>query len=344
MATPEPKLAPCAAQSANHGLPPVPTTWPLLQMLRYSRRPYETIDECLHEYGNVFTALAPGQPPIVTFADPDALREIYAADADEMHGGEGVAPILGPILGTNSLLLLDGARHRRERRLLMPPFHGERMHLYGQIMREITDRAIDRWPLGRPFRIHHEMQSITLDVILRAVFGLEEELLVAAVRDTLLGTLRLFEGVTAAFLAVPAFQYELGGLTPWGRFVRHRRRLDALLRAEFARRRSEGTSGRTDVLSLLLGARDESGDPMTDEELVDEMFTVLGAGHETTASALSWALYHVLPRPDVLERLHAERRRVAGDGPVDVGDLPKLEYLDAVIKESTRVTPVATQT
>ncbi|TMA30672.1 MAG: cytochrome P450, partial [Deltaproteobacteria bacterium] len=159
------------------------------------------------------------------------------------------APILGPILGRKSVLVLDGARHRRERRLLMPPFHGERMHLYGLTMREITDRVIDRWTLGRPFPVHREMQAITLDIILRAVFGLDEGAQLGRLRDTLLRALKLFEGAAAAFLAIPALQVELGGLTPWGRFVRHRREVDGVLRAEIARRRADGTAGRTDVLS-----------------------------------------------------------------------------------------------
>jgi cytochrome P450 len=188
------------------------------------------------------------------------------------------------------------------------------------------------------------MQTITLDVILRAVFGLDEGDQLARLRDTFLRALRMFEGATAAFLAIPAFQYELGGLTPWGRYMRHRRGIDVVLRGELARRRVEGTTGRTDVLSMLLEARDEQGEPMSDDELLDEMFTMLGAGHETTATALSWAFYHLLPRADVLDRLHAERRAVAGDRPVEPEHLPRLEYLDAVIKESARLTPVATQT
>src|SRR5439155_20689162 len=147
----------------------------------------------------------------------------------------------------------------------------------------------------------------------------------------------------AAFLAIPALQFELRGLTPWGRFVRFRRELDRVLLAEIARRRAEGSAGRTDVLSLLIEARDEQGEPMCDQELLDEMFTILGAGHETTAGALSWAFYHVLGRRDVLERLEAERRQVAGDGPLEPEQVAKLEYLDAVIKESARLTPVITQ-
>jgi len=312
-------------------------------MLRYARRPYGSIEENARQFGNCWTVRAPGQPPIVSFSDPDAIKVIFTADVDEVHGGEGQAPILGPILGWKSVLVLDGARHRRERRLLMPPFHGERMHLYGLMMREITDRVIDRWPLGQPFPVHREMQTITLDVILRAVFGLDEGAQLARVRDTLLRALKLFDGAAAAFLAIPALQMELGGLTPWGRFVRHRRDVDGVLRAEIARRRADGTAGRTDVLSLLVEARDEHGEPMTDQELLDEMFTILGAGHETTAISMSWALHHVLGRPDVLERIEAEHRNVAGEGPVEPDHLGKLEYLDALIKESARLTPVATQ-
>ena len=345
MATPERELAPETpiVRAARTGLPPGPATWPPLQMLRYARRPYTSIAENARQFGSCWTVRAPGQPPIVSFSDPDDIKVIFTADPDEVHGGEGQAPILGPILGAKSVLVLDGARHRRERRLLTPPFHGERMHLYGLMMREITDRVVDRWPLGRPFPVHREMQAITLDIILRAVFGLDEGAQLGRVRDTLLRALKLFEGAGAAFLAIPALQMELRGLTPWGRFVRHRRDVDGVLRAEIARRRANGTAGRTDVLSLLVEARDEDGQPMTDQELLDEMFTILGAGHETTAISMSWALYHVLGRPDVLERIRAEHRSVAGDGPVEPEQLAKLEYLDAVIKESARLTPVATQ-
>jgi cytochrome P450 len=348
MATLERELVPDApivpAAAPPSGLPPGPTIWPLRQMLYYARQPYRALEEGAREFGTCYTVRNPGQPPIVMFSDPAAIRDIYNADADEVHGGEGVAPILGPILGWKSLLVLDGARHRRERKLLMPPFHGERMHLYGRLMREITDRVVERWPLGRQFPIHREMQAITLDVILNAVFGLTEGATQVRVRDVFLRALRLFEGAGAAFLAIPALQFELAGLTPWGRFVRLRREIDRVLHMEITRRRAEGTAGRNDVLSMLIDARDEDGAPMTDQELLDEMFTILGAGHETTAGALAWTFYHVLRRPNVLARLRTELAQVVGDGPVEAEHLPKLEYLDAVIKESARLTPVATQT
>jgi len=336
----EPATPPAPAKSE---LPPGPTEWPLLQVLRYSRHPYRTMLDATREFGNSYTARPPGQPPIVVFSDPDAIKDIFNADGEAVLGGEGMSYMLGPILGWNSLLVLDGERHRRERRLLLPPFHGERMHVYGRLIREITDRAIDRWPVGRRFTIHAEMQSITLDVILHAVFGLDEGPRMSRLRAAMLASLRLFGGPAAAFLAIPTLQIDLGRLTPWGRFVRYRRDIDRVLLDEIARRRSDGTAGRNDVLSMLIEARDENGEAMTDAELVDEMFTVLGAGHETTAGSLSWTFSHVLPRPDVLERIHVEHERVVGDGPVEPEHLPKLEYLDAVIKETGRLTPVATQ-
>ena len=331
-------------ETPSPALPPGPTAWPIVQLLRYARRPYGVMEDAAREFGTCYTVRGPGLPPMVVFSDPDAIKDIFTADPDALHGGEAQGPFLGPLIGWNSLLLLDGARHRRERRLLMPPFHGERMQVYGRVIREIADRAIDRWAIGRPFRVHPEMQAITLDVILRAVFGLDENRALVRVRETILGALHLFEGPTAPFLGIPVLQHELGGLSPWGRFVRCKRDLRRILHEEITRRRTHGTAGRTDVLSMLVDARDEDGAPMTDDELFDEMFTILGAGHETTASSLAWTLCHVLPRPDVLDRIAAEHARVVGDGPVEPEHLPRLEYLDAVIKETARLTPVATQT
>ena len=341
MATPAHRVP---VETGSSELPPGPTAWPIVQLLRYARRPYGVMADAAQEFGSCYTIRGPGLPPMVVFSDPDAIKDIFTADPDALHGGEAQGPFLGPLIGWNSLLLLDGARHRRERRLLMPPFHGERMQIYGRVIREIADRAIDRWPIGRPFRVHSEMQAITLDVILRAVFGLDEEHALARVRETILRALHLFEGPAAPFLGIPVLQHELGGLSPWGRFVRCKRDLRGILHEEITRRRTHGTAGRTDVLSMLVDARDEDGAPMTDDELFDEMFTILGAGHETTASSLAWTFCHVLPRPDVLDRIAAEHGRVVGDGSVEPEHLPRLEYLDAVIKETARLTPVATQT
>jgi cytochrome P450 len=323
-------------------LPPGPRSPALVQSLRYLLRPYHALADSARRYGDCYTVNALGQGTTVVFSRPDAVKDIFAASEDQMHGGEASAPILGPILGWHSILLLDGARHLRERRLMGPPFHGERMHVYGRVMHEIAARTVETWPVGRPFRIHGEMQKITLDVIVRAVFGLDEGPLCERLRGHLGSFLALADSPAAAFLTFRPFQVELGGLTPWGRFVRERAAIRAELVDEIHRRRRDGTASRTDILSLLVDARDEHGVPMQDDELLDEMFTLLMAGHETTATSLAWVFHHVLPRADVRTRLRDELARVVGDGPVGAQHVPRLEYLEAVMKECARLTPVAT--
>jgi cytochrome P450 len=223
---------------------------------------------------------------------------------------------------------------------MSPPFHGERVYVYGRLVRDSAQRVLDRWPLGRPFPIHHEMQTITLDVILRAVFGIDDGPRLVELRRRLDRFLALADGPAAAFVVPPFLQVELGGLSPWGQYVRRASAFDELLYAEMARRRSEGTAGRTDILSLLLDARDEHGERMTDAELRDEMFTLLMAGHETTATSLAWVFYQVLRHPDVHRRLRDELRAVLGDGPLEPEHVSRLEYLDAVLKETQRLAPV----
>jgi len=214
------------------------------------------------------------------------------------------------------------------------------VHVYGRLVRESVRRMLEGWPLGRPFPIHQEMQTVALDVILRAVFGLDDDPRLVELRRRIERFLAHANGSSAAFIVPPFLQVELGGLTPWGEFVRRVRAIDELLYAEMARRRREGTAGRTDILSLLLDARDESGEPMTDHELRDEMFTMLMAGHETTATSLAWAFYELLRHPDVHRRLRDELHAVLGDGPLEPEHVSRLEYLDAVLKETQRLTPV----
>jgi cytochrome P450 len=184
------------------------------------------------------------------------------------------------------------------------------------------------------------MQAITLDVILRAVFGVEESGRLSRLRERLVRFLALADGPSAAFLVIPPARVDLGPLSPWGRFVRRRRAVDEELFAEIAERRARGTSGRDDILSMLMDARGEDGRGLDDQELRDEMFTLLMAGHETTATSLAWAIYHLLRHPDVLSRLREEVRGGGGDGANDPLGVMRLEYLDAVVKESARLTPV----
>jgi cytochrome P450 len=308
------------------GLPPGPRLPSILQALQVAARPASFLPACARRYGDAFTLKLPGLPPEVHFSDPDAVRTIFSADPEVLCAGESNG-ILEPVVGKRSLLLLDGARHLRERRLMLPPFHGERMQAYGSSMREITERAVASWPLGRPFRLHPAMQALTLEVILRTVFGVPEGERFDRLRDVL----KRFLTVSAnPFWLMPWLQWDLGPRSAWGRFVRLRQEAHELLLAEIAGRRAGGEAG-DDVLSLLLAARDENGVGLDDAELRDEMMTLLLAGHETTATALAWVAHRLLEHPDVLVRVKDEIRRGAG-----------FEYLDAVVKETLRLHPVLT--
>src|SRR5262249_12279323 len=289
---------------AESTLPPGPRAPRLFQTLRFAFRPLQTVEACAHRWGDWFTLRLIGGRTNRFCSHPDAIRDVHAGDPETFRAGEAAGDILAPILGQHSLIVLDGERHMRERRLMSPPFHGERVHVYGRLVRESVRRVLEGWPLGRPFPIHQEMQTVALDVILRAVFGLDDDPRLVELRRRIEGFLAHANGSSAAFIVPPFLQVELGGLTPWGEFVRRVRGIDELLYAEMARRRREGTAGRTDILSLLLDARDEDGEPMTDQELRDEMFTMLMAGHETTATSLAWAFYGLLRHP----ALHRRRR------------------------------------
>jgi cytochrome P450 len=308
-----------------------PAAW---QTLRWIARPIPVLEDNARRHGDVFTLHLSGFDPIVLFSHPAAIKDIFTGDPDVLRAGEANV-VLAPFLGHDSVLLTDGPRHRRKRRLMMPPFHGERMQLYGEVMRAITDRVIDAWPVGRGFPIHEETQRITLDVILRAVFGLDDGGELDALRR------RLVAGATLVtrnpLLMVKALQRDLGPLTAWRDVTRLRDEVDAMLFAEFARRRAEDRTDRTDVLSLLLAARDEDGEPMSNQELRDEMITLLLAGHETTATTLAWVVHYVLAHPAVHARLQEELAAWRDERVPGSGDLP---YLDAAIKETQRLMPI----
>ncbi len=332
-------------------LPPGPTTRPIVNLVRWVRAPLPLLDELAERYGNVFTMHLPRtSQPLVIFAEPAAVRDLWTGDPDTLHAGEANA-ILRSVVGEHSLLLLDGERHLRERRLMLPPFHGERMRAYGEAMREATSREIDRWPIGRPFPAHASTQAITLDVIMRTIFGVGgDDPRLAPLRDglvhwTTLGTSRLG---TALLLLTPPDRADdvrrlatsrWGRFLPWRALVRAQGETDRLVRELIASRRREGTAGRDDILSMLLEARDESGAAMTDDQLRDEMLTLLLAGHETTATTLAWTIHHLLENPEWLARVRAEVRDVVGAGGV-VQQLDRLVLLDAAIKETLRLTPI----
>ena len=282
--------------------------------------------ECAKAYGDAFTIRMIGLPPMVFFSDPAAIKQVFTGDPEHLRAGQAQKRIFKPLVGSNSILLLDGARHKRERKLLLPPFHGERLRLYGDIMCEIADRSIDAWPFGMSFPIHARLQEITLDVILRIVFGVDDAALLSRLRTLLIRWLN----------------FNWGPLTFWKR-VTQLRRIDRLLYDEIARRKESKQQGRNDILAML-AARYDDGQPIGDEEIRDELMTVLVAGHETAATSMAWVIHHLLQNPDVLATAQAEVASVTGSGPptskLTAEQIAGLSYLDAVIKETARLAPV----
>lgn len=309
--------------TASVTLPPGPRMPVAVQTLMWLLRPTGTMRRWRNRYGDVFTVRLAMQGTVVEVGDPALLRSVFAAKPDDARAGEANA-ILEPLLGTSSVLLLDGKEHLRQRKLLLPPFHGERMQRYGEVITRVTDEELARWPVGRPFRLRPAMQRITLDVILRAVFGMDD----SPQLDELRPALRALVDVPSSGIAMlPGLRRDLGPRSPWGRLLRLRAHADALI-FDLIRERRANPAERDDILTMLIQARDENGEPMSDRELRDELMTLLVAGHETTATALAWCFNLLLTHPHELEALRAD---------LDAGSTARL---DAVIKETMRIRPV----
>ena len=299
----------------------------IAQAIRYVRAPLGFLIDLQHRHGEIFSVSFPYFGKVVYVADPALVKAVFTGSPEQFHAGEANATVLEPALGPNSVLTLDGAPHMQQRKLLLPPFHGERIQRYGELMREATLREMESWPVGEPFALRRHTQRITLAVIMRAVFGVHDEERLTRFE----GLIETFASRVNAITAFPMLRRNLGRWSPWPRFLRAREALDEFIYEEIALRRSEVESGEEehdDVLSLLLSARHDDGSPMSDEELRDELVTVLGAGHETTATALAWAMERLLRTPRALQALRESL--AAGED----------DYLDATIKETLRARPV----
>ena len=318
------------------GLPPGPQ-WPVwLQSVGLLRFRHWFVPHMWKRYGDVFTVrVIPRGRPLVLFTRPEHAKEIFAGDPEIFHAGKGNA-ILGPIMGEHSLLLQDGADHQRARRLLMPAFNGHALQGYGALVEEVARAEVAGWRRGEEFRSLDRMNALTLEVILRVVFGVTDEERLADLRPCVNRTVNVSPAVLLGW-GYPWLQR----FGPWKRTVDNAYRLDALVYAEIReRRRAPDLEHRTDVLSRLIrGARpeqarderprrDDAGDRLTDEELRDQLVTLLLAGHETTATALAWALYELGRDPDQLARAREAAR--TGDD----------DHLEAVLKEAMRLHPV----
>lgn len=307
------------------------------------------MDDCARRYGDWFTIRLRRRLKVVFTSDSQAVKDLFAGDPDKLYAGEQ-NNIFKPLLGRQSILVLDGSAHRRVRRLMMPPFHGDRMKAYGSVIGGIVARRMESWPEGEVLRLHPELQAITLEVILKTIIGLSEGERVSALRARLVELLESNQSATDMFLTnllldaegrppLAAVQRRLGRFSLWGRFLSLREEIDRLVFAEIAERRRAGGPRRDDILSLLIAAKDQDGDALDDQELRDEMITLLVAGHETSATALSWIFSRLSAHPEVLRKLRDELAALPV-GPPDPAAVMSLPYLDAVINETLRLNPI----
>jgi cytochrome P450 len=301
-------------------LPPGPRLPRTIQTVAYWNRPAPFFERCRESYGNRFTVRLLQLPPFVHHADPGAAREVFTAPPDVLHPGRG-ARTLEPVVGPSSVILLDEDAHMRQRKLMLPAFHGERMRRLAAVVAEVAEREVGRWPLGDPVPLHPRLQKLTLEVIMRAVFGVDPG--------------GRFDGLRERLTSILAISATPAGMLPvlqrgrrWGDFVRAREEADALLFELIDERRKAPDEERDDVLEMLLRARHEDGSPMSNRELRDELMTLLVAGHETTASELAWAFERLARTPAVLRRL------------TQAVDRDDDDYITATVQETLRRRPV----
>ncbi|WP_036477361.1 cytochrome P450 [Myxosarcina sp. GI1] len=320
-------------------LPPKVKDPAIAIMIRALLDQFGTLERYQQKYGEIFYAPQSSLfPANVIFSNPKAIERVFTADPSLFEVSQQSNAPIRVLLGDRSLVLLDGVEHKRHRKLLMPPFHGERMQSYGQTMVDITKEVIARWQVGQTICIRDYTQEISLQIILRTIFGLDEGQRYDRLKEVLVDWLAIFNSpLNSFFLFFPALQKNLGSLTPWGKFLRQKRQIREILQAECDRRRQNPNTLGEDILSLLLEARYEDGQPMSDEEIQDELMTMLFAGHETTASSLAWSFYWLHRLPEVGQKCQTELDSLAE---AEFTHIIKLPYLDAVVSETLRLNPV----
>lgn len=331
-------------------IPTVKSTSGLIRTFRQVNaivRPLEFMERRIQKYGDFYQITFKDSPPTVMTSNPQAIEEIFSASPDKFDVGRG-NKMLSFLVGDNSLLLLDGKTHKRRRKLLMPPFHGESLQRCSRQIVEITEKLCQRLELNRPFKVRHLTQEITMRVILSVVFGIDSGTRYDRLRELLTTLLDTFNNpLNSSLIFFPWMQKDWGQYSPWGKFLRIKQEIKDLLYAEIADRRNtlkQDASGAEyrDILSLLLMAKDETGQGMSDEELHDELITLLFAGHETTASALAWLLYWIHYLPKVDRQIHQELDSLSST--TDYKTINELPYLNATVCETLRIYPIAAGT
>ncbi|MCU0533587.1 MAG: cytochrome P450 [Hydrococcus sp. Prado102] len=321
--------------------PDGPKTPKFIQRLEWIFDPVGYMERSHDRYPDLFVAKIIGfGGTIVYVSHPQALQQLLTNDRKQFSAPSETNRILEPLVGDNSVMMLEGDPHRKRRQLVMPPFHGDRMRAYGELICNLTRKVMGHLPTDRPFLARSAMQSISLQVILEVVFGLYEGERCQQLKQLMSEIAEVFRSpLSSAFLFLDALQKDWGAWSPWGRFVRQRQQIDDLLYAEIAERRANPDRDRADILSMLMSARDEEGQPMSDRELRDELMALMFAGHETTATAMAWALYWTHYLPEVRDKILSEFNGL-GKSPA-LMDIARLPYLTAVCQETLRIHPVA---
>ncbi len=321
-------------------LPDGPRTPSLLQTIHLIAQPTGFLETCAQRYGDPFTVRVLGlnSPPVVFFSNPQAIQELFTVPSKQFDFSKATH-VFQPLMGKQSVILQEGRSHQRQRQMLMPPFHGDRMRAYGQEICDITEQVITQWTPGSTLSTHHYMPEITLQIILRVVFGLDPGPRFQQLKQLLSS---LLEDVTtplySSLFFFPPLQQDLGAWSPWGHFLRRRQHIDDLIYAEISQRRLQLDSSRTDILTLLMSAHDDNGQQLTDIELRDQLVSLLLLGYETTAAALAWAFYLIHSSPEVLQKLRAELDTLPCAPEPEV--ITQLPYLTAVCQETLRIYPI----
>lgn len=310
---------------------------PHLSMVRYMREPTAFLRDCAMTHGDPFLVHVFGRW-VVNMADPEGARAVFTLPPEATQAFQ--PRTLAPLLGEHALILIHGEPHRRDRKLLTPPFHGTRMRAYAELIRRLTRKHSEAWPLGRPFDIQEFTQALTLEIIIEAIFGVIETERARRFHHAVSAFIAQFNPMVLSLASLrKALPWLVESSRPWRLAQSRLSSLRQLLFAEISQRRQEPSfAPREDILSLLVSARYDDGSPMSDQHICDEMLTLLLAGHETTALSLSWAFFELGRHPHVTERLRSALASMAS--PEDAEELSRLPYLDAVCNEILRMHPV----
>ena len=315
--------------------PNSPSWW---QLIRWIQDPISYQKECAQRYGDIFTLKMKGFTPFVFIGNPVGIKEIFNQNPKKFDVGRSNY-VVEPLVGDNSLFLYVGERHKRVRKLLMPPFHGQSLLFYAQSICDIATQVASQWKENQRIIARKAMQDISLEVILQVVFGISEGERYQKIKPLLAEMLDATDSpLRSSFLFLKFLQQDWGVWSPWGRIKDRQKKIYELLQEEIDERHSVAKQIGNDVLSLMMAAKDETGKTLTDAQLKDELLTLLFAGHETTATMMAWAFYEILKAPSVLQKLREELEQKGKN--LEPLEIAKLPYLNAVCQEVLRMYPV----